>query len=318
MADFCDLMVNHLFLLLKYIVSIIGLILNLLNILAFTKLINNQNHKDNLFKYLLLKSFCDFFVMLMNVLFGTFDIYFKDAIKSQNILCISRLIFDEYMCFNCQLISMLCDVASCFTKYRSIQNKFLFLNKIPIWFKLISMIVYSSTFYSYKFFQRYCHTIETKSNNSNNSYFVYNLRHYPYFLLTPLDYGFSITHSIIRDGICSILIIIINILILVCIRKVFKNKVDVLKCKNTKDIDRAQKSQIYMILTTGTITFTCHLFMFIYYLPIIPSNKCVRNIFLILIYIIISINFFVYYIFNLNFRRFINNQFTFLKIIFIR
>jgi hypothetical protein len=307
MFDFCYLLINHFFTHIKYIISLFGFILNLTCLITFWQIIKQNNLKDNLFKYLLIKSACDLYVMFINIVYGTFDNYYKNILQNYYTMCVFRLIFDEYFGFVTQLISIFCDVASSFNQYRSITNKFHYFDKISFRLKFLFMIIYSCIFYVYKFFQRHCTTNEIK--RSNTTYFIYKLEHYSYFQVTPLDYGFSITHGMIRDGICCFLIVLFDFLILVYIRKVFKNKVNILKISTSTKLkdERVKNGIFYMVLTTGLFTFISHLLLLIYYFPI-QHDKCFRYFTLIFFYFSMSISFFSYYIFNMNFRRIIDDK----------
>jgi hypothetical protein len=308
--DFCLYLSNALYSNIKLSVSICGFFLNLINIIVFFNIANSkQSSNANLFKYLLTKSICDFYILGFGVGFGVIDSYFKTQIQKYYAICIFRFIFDEYLCFVFQLISMFCEVASSFNRYRSIANRFQFLNKFSFKFKLILMVSYSVLFYVYKFFQKNCATYKTVNSTS----LYYKLEHYSYFLHSPQDYALSIIHSVIRDGICSLIIIILNIFIFSFMRKVFTNKIEFNKngSKNNnlqaKKIERSQKNLIYMVFTTSFFTLIGHLLMFIYYLPIqlLRFNNCLRSFSLLFFYLGFSISFFSYFCFNLHFKRFI-------------
>ena len=316
--DFCLYLSNTLYSNIKMAISACGLILNLINIIVFFNITNSkQPSNSNLFKYLLTKSICDFYVLGFGVGFGVIDSYYKTQSQKYYPLCMFRFIFDEYLCFVCQLVSMFCEVASSFNRYRSIANKFQYLNKISVKFKIIFMISYSMLFYVYKFFQKNCATY--KVVNSTEVY--YKLEHYSFFLHSPQDYALSIIHSVVRDGICSLIIIILNILIFSFMKKVFNNKMEFNKnassvnktnsaSKNSsqaKKVERSQKNLIYMVFTTSVFTLIGHLLMFTYYLPIqlLRLNNCLRSFSLLFFYLGFSISFFSYFCFNLHFKRFI-------------
>ncbi len=313
--DFCLFLTNTLYSNIKLTISACGFVLNLINIIVFFNITNSKQPSNaNLFKYLLTKSICDFYILGFGVGFGVIDSYFKTQLQKYYPICMFRFIFDEYLCFVVQLISMFCEVASSFNRYRSIANKFNFLNKIPIKFKITFMIAYSMLFYVYKFFQKNCATY--KMVNSTELY--YKLEHYSFFLHSPQDYALSIIHSLVRDGISSFIIIILNILIFAFMKKVFANKMEFNKSTNennknnsknlqAKKVERSQKNLIYMVFTTSLFTLIGHLLMFIYYLPIqlFRLNNCLRSFSLLFFYLGFSISFFSYFSFNLHFKRFL-------------
>ena len=315
MSDSCSIFFNTNFVRIKFGISILGFILNLINIFIFIKIIYKRNQTDNLFKYFLTKSLSDFYVNMFGVVMGLVDIYFTNQVQPFIQFCLFRLIFDEYMCFVFQSISMLCDVASSLNRYKSITNGFKFSNKISIIIKILLMSSYSLIYYSFKLFQKYCAVtspISTSLNNSNSTSSshkpLYKIDHYKHFKQTPIDLGFSLTHTIIRDGICTMLIIIFNLLILFQMRKLIKSKKSINPTNNTSSKNekatQAQKNLNRMVLLTSTFTLICHLLLFIYYLPIqITANPCYKTIMLILFYLSLSINFFTYFKFNLHFKR---------------
>ena len=67
MFDFCYLLINHFFTHIKYIISLFGFILNLTCLITFWQIIKQNNLKDNLFKYLLIKSACDLYAVELSL-----------------------------------------------------------------------------------------------------------------------------------------------------------------------------------------------------------------------------------------------------------
>jgi hypothetical protein len=310
MSDNCVNFNNVYFARIKLGISIVGFILNFVNIFIFIKIILHKKQNDNLFKYFLTKSLSDFYVNTFGMMMGLVDIYFKNQILQYIQFCLFRLIFDEYMCFVFQSISILCDVALSVNRYKSVTNRFKFSNKISIRLKIFIMFSYSIIFYSFKLFQKHCaisiSTIPSSNKSNSTSTILYKIDHFKHFKQTSLDLGFSLTHTIIRDGICTILIIIFNFLILFEMRKLVKAKRSVIKNGSDRNekANKAQKNLTRMVLITSTITFICHLLLFIYYLPLqITTDPCYKAIMLILFYLSLSINFFAYFSFNLHFKR---------------
>ena len=307
----CSDLYDKLFPHIKFGISIGGFVLTFINIVTFSRIIKENNLKDNLFKYLLTKSIIDFYIITDNILFGVIDLYFKKSIEKYYPFCIIRFIIDEYIGFSCQLISMFCEVASCFNRYRSISNRFKFFDKIHIGFKLSIMFIYSGMFYSYKLFQKRCKMYQSFNSSVE---IVWKLEHYQHFLNTPIDFAFSLIHSLIRDGLCSLFIICLNIMLFFRMSQFYTNKIRLNKSKTSNKksdkeikLEKQQKNLVYMVLATSTFTLIGHILMFVYYLPfeVIANNRCLRMFSLIFFYLSISINFVSYFIFNLHFRKFI-------------
>ena len=304
MNDFCQFLSAFLFNHIKFSISIAGFCLNLINIIIFIKInrLKTQSN-DNFFKYLLIKSICDCYVMAFGVIFGVLDIYYNQTIVQKYYeLCIFRWIFDEYLCFVCQLISMFCEVASSFNRYRSITNKFQFLNKISFKFKLLFILIYCFGFYTYKYVQKKCNF--SKSGNST----IVKLEIPASFFNSPTDFGISLTHGLIRDGLCSVIIIILNLLTFIYMNEFLTSKMELHGRKVNIKIERAQKNLTYMVFSTSCFTLIGHLLMFVYYLPVqvLRDNRCLRSFSLLFFYFSFSINALFYYIFNLHYKSLIN------------
>ena len=229
--EFCtviDLLFRNYF---KLIISCICLLLNLACIVCFHratafKTPKKQPKNFNCFKYLLVKSYCDAYLLAHNIVFGVLHITIEPLFYQSMFICVMRIVFEEFLDYIAELVSMFCAIASVFNHYRTILNKFQQLNKVSFWIKVSVMFFYAAAFYSYKFFQFNCIQIEP----SNHSFMLNTTKSH---MNKTLDYNFKYTfeykslffiHSMVRDGICLVIILVLNILVMIYVRDKMNKK----------------------------------------------------------------------------------------------
>jgi hypothetical protein len=309
-------------------VNILGFCLNILCIVAFCHSKQLRLNNSNLFKYLLIKAVCDVVILSRNTVLKLFGKYLRIFYNIES--CIIIVIYEYYIGRIALLLSVLCEVATNFDRFRTIANRFLFMNKISFTIKITLLILYCLVFYAYVFFQDQCYEIKTNSSaliSNLTSVVKYKTLTPSYFRESNLGKFLKFFHSFFRDFILMIIIIILNLATLIFVRNSFrkkrtmnlkpKNKTTRQNNKNIK-LEKAEKNLTLMVFSSSLVNFIGHFFQFLWFLPIneLKNSDCLNEIGTILLYLSYSITFFVYYSFNKHFKFYFNHYIIkFLKLI---
>ena len=222
--------------------------------------------------------------------------------------------------YSAQLISILCDVASCFDRYRLFTTKFRALNRISYKLVILVICMFSFAFYIYKIIGfKITRHITFVNNHTQIRYILNSSELIPNNISDKNSKILEFIHSFIRDGVCVFAILLLNVLTLVEIRRAMFKKKNLIRqrsneSQNTKRTFKAQRAQIrltLMVFTVSTITLISHGLIFIYFF-MMRENSCFQIISYISYELQYSTNFFVYLCFNLNFRRVFYNFFKFI------
>ena len=295
--DFCSYLYSIYYDYIKTVNGIIGTVLNFICAVIFYKLIRNSTKKDNLNKYLFIKSIFDTLTYVVVIATQTATLSKSDKSYEYQVI---YLILYKYILTSFELMSMFLEIASILNRYLAFSrvNKKLesFVFKFLIWI----IVAYSFGFYVYRFFDE---KIEKSSVNKLNetSYKLTGKR------LGGISFILDCIHSTVRDGIFVFLILILNILTLIKLRKVMKNKM-LLQSKSIykdKKLGQTGFRLTKMVVATSSITFFGHILTIISYsgINVINSNNCYTTFRSFTFFSCNSFNFVLYYFFNLNFRR---------------
>ena len=255
-----------------------------------------QAKSEDLFKYLLVKSIADTFLTL----FLPLNSLHIGQYMSQTRSIAFNLICGQFLPFSLQLISMLCEVAACFNRYRSSIGKFKLFDNISYKFTIVAMLSYSFGFYSYKFVSKKIVQVQDY-NGSETSYEM---------VPTDLDKTMGYIHSFVRDGACVLIIIVLNMLTAIEIRCMFVKKKLLLKSSKSERVQSAKTRLAIMVFVMSALALVGHGLTFLAYLN--PKNEffwekgCYQSLTSLLYWFSYEINFFLYYAFNLNFQRIVN------------
>ncbi len=298
-------------------IAIAGFLLNLICVRVFVKLLSLKGNNNDLFRYLSIKSAADayiLFVMWFDQIFDPDEYYgqrsLKEYVDKLYFLKVTYLIFGFYCGYSLRLISIFSEVLSVFNRYRLLTKRFDILNKLPFGIVCLGIFSYSFGFYSYKFFS-------IKIINFNN---FSSENNYEYVKDKELDNKMGYIHSGVRDGMCVLVILVINILTMVEIKKLLKKKKKMFKEKNKQKNHMAEIRLTIMVFVLSFIGVLAHsLQMVQYFSPdyfFFNTNEC----FIILFDLIFNacsfpFNFFLYYFFNLKFKKHFSNMvFEFLNL----
>ena len=307
MASFCtQIYKNHSFYW-ELIMPIFSVILNFACMLVFIRLIRSQRQKDDLFKYFLAKSIVDTYLSAIFIL----NNFFNNELTLFNQFFLLKqlyLIFGIYFSFALQLTSMFLEVASSFNRYRMLTNTFHAMNKISYKLVIFFMFAYSFMFYVYKFYEVKVQASLLDENNVT----VYMYASVSAKLSKSLGY----VHSFVRDGICVLVIIVLNVLTVYEMRKMILRKKILVRRPSRAKAARAETRLTLMVLTISSISIVAHGLLITYYMSprdsFFQSNTCFEAVSFLFYSFSYEINFFLYYFFNTNFKNTCNMQFVML------
>jgi hypothetical protein len=311
------------------VVSLVGILLSIIMLKIFT----SNDFKDISFKYIKYQTLFSLFNLIIKV---SQPIYYCKLYKCD----ISHTEFVQYYYIGiltyvssiCEMVAQYCNIFSglfC-TIYVCEQMKifkFLSFHK----YTLIVIVLLSGILFSFQIFQK-------EIVNVNNSYVTQNRNE------TYLSY-FEYTANIIRDGLSSLLLIIIDLLLLWKLRNIMKEKLRLLnlnllnrvsianellpssfrnnvdrinlKSKNQLKINRARRLQTITILSNCINSLISRLPILIYYIikinqPKIDTDSILFASTALVIYVTNCVSFFIFYFSN---ERFKSNFYKVLSLI---
>jgi hypothetical protein len=277
----------------KYIldgVLTVGIVLNTITLLVFIKIIKQErsNH-GNMFKYLVLKCICDFFVVILflpdkfmsngnyiKVLFTKWHYYFLE-----NVLSTISAFFESASSLDCL-----------FFIARKVQW---FKNKLTFYLVVSSVSIITTVYYIAGLFR-----FEI-SQDENNNYYLKDTAFRSSFFIKNI---FLSVHFIFRDGILFFVSIVINSIILYYLRERTRIRLALASKKQTSLVRNAIASEIkkvkLTIFTSLTVLFrlpeTVDFFIFK------SSSIIFFDLIVILKYTSFSIGFFGFYLYNSSFK----------------
>nr|QVK45834.1 G protein-coupled receptor [Proales similis] len=279
----------------------VGILLNTLSALVFWKLLRSNKLNSVMFRYLLIKSICDTYFSI-RIFLHTFMQGESGRNKNSSVVLLYlHVILLIYMGFVVQLISMFCDVAASFNRYRSIAMKFKFMDKVPFKLCVLFMVAYPMMFYSHKFFEFQVTRTEEK-NASVTRFEIVDSQSFN----DRIKEAIGFVHSLVRDGLCVLLLLVINALTFTVMKSSLRRKSLLVHRGSirTERRDRADVKLTLMVLMNGVMSTISHGLLFVYYLPTqLKSSYCLVSVILIIYSLSYTINFFFYFFLNKNFSR---------------
>ena len=298
--NFCNEYENIFWRYVYLIISISGFLINILCSYVFCRSPDLKQTQTNIFRYLLFKSICDVYILFRNVIFYISNNCDDCILNLYYGSCFAYMVFNHYTGRAALLFSMLLEWAANFNRYRTITNRFKFMDKFKFRYKILIMFLYCMIFYSYIFFQEDCLLDEIRyKNNSSIRFRVGKVA----FYYSSFGIMLKFIHSLIRDILLEFMIAIISIMTLIYVRHwIVKRKY--LNNRN-ESIEKSELNLTLMILTTSLINFIGHIFSFLFSLPFDIKLDCLSVTSNLLLYSSYSINFFIYFVFNKHFRCFL-------------
>lgn len=287
----------------------VGLVLNILSVIVFIKLIASKNAKSDMFKYLMIKSIFDAYYNFRNLIFIVNDCI-NCSINGNKYFLVFVWIFVTYFGFVAQFLSICCEIGATYDRYQHISNKLKIFKRTSYKINLSIAFIFSLIFYLNKILER---TLKTRSNSTHYILIFNSLGS------SELALNIDFLQSFIKNGVCVLIILILNILSLISIRKSMGNKRRMInRCNNKSEnltlkrnksivklrVVKTELKVTMMVLTTGFLTILGHGLMFVYNLPLMirHANFCLYSVTNFLFYLSITFNFVIYFSFYKNFR----------------
>ena len=303
------------------VLSFVGIVANLFNTIVFSQILKHTKFDGQMFKYLLFKSISDLLQFIFQILS---PLYFcPECVNSRSYMSIVWYIGVYYYGEGVvELTSSWMEVLATFDCYCTIKGTLLFI-KTEIFSNIIITIIhiYSSVFYIFWIFR-----FEIENTAPNGTSPNYNFKE-TVFYETVFAKVLKYLHTTQRDFLVFISLSILNILILLELKRVIKRKRIVLNLERAlkltmgkltiiKNAETAQKNQQIMICLSGLNYSIGHLGIVLYYLPHNGSEQqfwdCFYDVNLIFFYISYINNIFLYYMFNKHFKRLTKSNLSFL------
>ena len=293
------------------IISSVGIVLNFLNIVVFLNprmKTTRCSDKNKMNVYLLAKSACDLTFLTRNIFFYLLDCQ-DCSLASHKGLKIFHLVFSVYLGIVSQLASMLLAVMATFDRYVTIsQTCCQVYAKISYLFVLASIFAFSCLFYSYKFFEYHVvPTIKAESYGSSE----YSID-YTSFGNSPTMGVIRVVHSFMRDFVCVVLLVILNVLITLKMRTNLHKKKAAAAILRTSApallrTVRAEHKVTIMVILTASAAIIGHILPFLSYLPLdillFTQSFCFAIVELLVYFSSFSIDFVFCFFFNSFFRK---------------
>ena len=283
------------------IIPIFSFIFNIPCIFIFFKLIRTQKQTEELFKYFLVKSIVDTYLSIIFTLNNFFNNEVA-AINKHKLLKQLWLIFGVYFAFVFQLVSMFLEVASSFNRFRNLAKKLNFMNKISYKISIFLMFFYSFLFYIFKFYE-----IQIVSSEDNSSEYI--------FISSPNDFNsIGLVQSIQRDGVCVVVIIILNLVTILEMRSLLVRKRMLVRTMSKEKASSIENRLTLMVLTMSSIAVVAHGLLLIYYISpdysFFQTNACYQMLTFVVYSFSYTVNFLLYYLFNKSFKKVVISEFV--------
>ena len=311
---FCNVLYTFYYLVIfARLIASIGLLFNFFNIVVFLhpQLRTSHAKDSNMNSYLLVKCFCDTLFLARNLVISFLECS-NCAAQLFRLTQILRLVFIYYICFIVQLGTMLFEVLATFDRFVIVTRKFAAFLKLNFWAVAGAALGFCFAFYSYKLFA--IHVVVVNSTTSSHRV-TYDLDY--------SDFGLSVgnailgqIHSVIRDLVCVLVILVLNLLMFVDMRKAM-NKKRAISARSSpwssapkkhvySRADRAEFKLTIMIILTGITAILGHfltLFEYMFNFATIAESTCQAVLRNVLLEVSCSINFLFYFFFNTKFNR---------------
>jgi hypothetical protein len=291
-------------------VYMFGSILNLICILCFIKIIRDErSNSSNMFKFFLLKSMSDFTFCFLFIPHIIYNYPASSMLKKSLPLVIWLYFFNRYIAFAAKIMSVFFELAASFDCLFFISQKLGALRtKRSFYIISIVIIVFCLTFSVISLLFR---RIESEFSTEYNTTFYKTVKTQIYN--TDLYDIYYMSNSIIRDIMPLILLILINIMVLIELKKATKRRQRLLTSKkrslSTLKIARnVENNKIRMIVFTS-LNHLLHIPIILYNTRAV-SGVCsvVDSLFVLLYETSYAIPFFSFILFNKIFRKAITEK----------
>jgi hypothetical protein len=293
------------------IVSVTGFIFNLLSTIVFSLIIKN-GQRDDMYKYLLLKSICETLGCFFNLM--SFNSITFKAISAY-IYTVWQIWFRDFIIKALFMASTGFEIAATFNCAISIEKKMKWCQKrLSFWLCVLFILILS---FGVEVFKVLTNSVKKFSDIDKYNKTIHYYVLWPTKLLLK-SHLFGLVESIIKEVIFLLILLLLNCYILFKLIQIGRRKKRLTtNSSNIQSSNRAQNRKIIMIIVLFLTFLLGHLPNVIYFA--VNTNPYITKIFWtkfkiygeILLYVSYSISFFVYFGNNI-FRR------LFLRIIWFR
>lgn len=119
-TELCDAIYKTYHFYVERILNLTGLVLNTLNLIVYIRLINSRKAHGNMYKYLVFKSIMDAYNSLRNLVYVLYDTNKIFGLQRYLVATYFYLIFIVYAGDIAQLMSILCEVGACYSRFRKV------------------------------------------------------------------------------------------------------------------------------------------------------------------------------------------------------
>jgi len=307
-----------------WVLGIMGFVCNLAGIGVFIKLLRTKNFNKDLYKLSLFQAIADAYFSFS---ITTFNFSKSKQLKQTYNYLMFELICLRYGHYLVQTLSVILEIIICFFRYKELTKRFAIINKIPLSVIMLVLILLSFSFSIFKLIERQVFpkqsiingTNLTWSNQSTNN--SYNINSNVFYELKYTDFRWStfgivmrFVNSFVKDGVCVLVIWILNGLLIFKMRELMNNKKKLFENNKValKKNERVENKLTVMVISKGIFTSIGHFLTFIYYLPKpeTDSDKCFEMSTFLIYDLAFFFAFFFYYFFDKNFSKTFNSLFV--------
>lgn len=303
--------------------------MNLMTVVCLLQIIwqkqDQSTQMSHMFKYLLVKAMIDTTIVCTHV----FDLRYNTSSQMRTSLAgnIWFVYLNVYVESSLWYASALMEIAATLDCLVLINKQFKWLiSRIAFYLIVTFSILFSFAFHAYQFYQHYIGRIEYNNTVNGTTYQV--VEYYPattLFETTELSFNLMLTESIVRDVLFPAILLILNGLILLRLKKVTYKRVDMQR--STLDSQQTQARMVQtamnaerkkgkMIIAIGINYILGHMIYAAYQiaesLGVDPNVEtqwlCVFIVGQQIILISFGTSFIIYYLFNSQFNRFANQN----------
>jgi hypothetical protein len=295
------------------VVAYSGIVFNSLCIIGFSRTKTTNNLTGNVYKHLLAKNICDFFICVIEVIF--IEIYECDSCYDDYNLCMFNWILSWYVEFVLFSLSMSFKLAVIFNFFRIITKKFEIFDMIKFRYQLPIIVLFNFYLYIINLLFYRCNEVSQYEDHNNNTIKEYAVTLSNNIINKPIINVIRMNHSFLRDFLCPSVIFVLNILSIVHIKRSLSVKRNVINIKQARKnkLDQTEKKLGLMMICANLMTILGHFPTFFFYvmdtIALINGqsgyeNECFISIEQFFFFVSHSINFLFYIWFEKNFQLF--------------
>ena len=298
------------------VISAIGILSNLFSTIVFYQIIKMVKVNGRMYNYLFLKSINDLLQFIFQIFSPVYYCVQCETSRSYGSI-VWYIGFFYYAECVVEIISGWLEVLATLDCLVIITKRAKFINSKLFAICAISFLhIYAPIFYLFWFF-----SLDIVVDTSVTTSVSYTSQMNPFFYTDFARY-MRYLHSIVRDFVVFITLVILNFFILIFLKKNTLRKKDLLKSdKHTASAEKAEKNNELMIMLIGINYLIGHFGSILYYVPFPASPQfwnCFYDFNLIPFYISYIDNNLMYYFFNKNFRKYANQNLKSILNVFVK